>query len=110
VRPAKPLPSVEDEAANQRRSPEDGSPDSDRMANESCDDNRKQEGGIAPENEHGFTAESAHASRLIGSRASPDSVTHRFGSHLGHITSATPLGMRATPVLSSRRTLALQNI
>lgn len=71
------------------------------MADEPCDDNREQEGGIAPKNEHGFTAESAHASRLIGSRASPDSVTDRSGSHLGHIASAIPLATRMTFSLSA---------
>src|SRR3954453_20913264 len=68
------------------------------MADEPCDDNRNQEGGIAPENEHGFTAESAHASRSIGSRASPDSATDRSVSHLGHITPAIPLVLPVTPV------------
>lgn len=82
LRPAKPLPSVEDEAGDQHRSPQNGSPDPDRMADEPCDDNRKQEGGIAPENQYGFTAKSAHASKLIGSWSNPDSVTDRCGSHL----------------------------
>lgn len=63
LRPARPPPTVEDEAADQHRSPEDGSPDPDRVADEPCDDNRKQKGGIDPENEHGFSTESAHASR-----------------------------------------------
>ena len=60
LRLARTPPTVEDEAADQHRSPEDGSPDPNRMADEPRDDNRKQKGGIDPEDEHGFTTESAH--------------------------------------------------
>ena len=96
LRPAKPVASVDDEAGDQHRSPQNGGPDPDRMADEPCYDNRKQEGDIAPGNEHGFTAESAHASRLARRRSKPDSVTDRFGSHLGHIAWAIPLAMQMT--------------
>jgi hypothetical protein len=58
---AKPPTSVEDETSDDHRSPENGGPNADRLANEPCDDNREQEGGIGPKYEDGSTAESAHA-------------------------------------------------
>lgn len=48
--------SVEGEAADQYGSLEGGGPDPDGLAEESCDDNREQEGGIAREEEHRFAA------------------------------------------------------
>lgn len=61
MRLAKPPPSLEDEASDEHRSPENGGPDPDCLADEPCDDNREQEGGVGPEYEDGSTAESAHA-------------------------------------------------
>jgi len=57
---AKPPTSI-DETSDDHRSPENGGPNVDRLANESCDDNREQEGGIGPKYQDGSTAESPHA-------------------------------------------------
>jgi hypothetical protein len=45
LRLAKPPPCVEDEADDQRRSPERGGPDPDSMADEPCNDDREQDLG-----------------------------------------------------------------
>lgn len=61
LRLAKPPSAVEDETSYDHRSPENGGPNADRLANEPCDDNREQESRVAPKYEDGSTAESAHA-------------------------------------------------
>jgi hypothetical protein len=45
---AKPPTSVEDETSDDHRSPENGCPNADSLANEPCDDSREQGGGIGP--------------------------------------------------------------
>lgn len=61
LRLAKPPSGVEDETSDDHRSPENGGPNADRLANEPRDANREQESGVAPKYEDGSTAESAHA-------------------------------------------------
>jgi hypothetical protein len=98
-----PSPDVEDKAADEHPSPENGGPDSDPLADEPSDDKRQKDAGICGEEEEGSTGESAHEGQPSGDRqrSQPSDCPIRVSSQSHRLRNA--LLTRKSFVLSSRR-------